>query len=56
MDLNKSRDEVYANTVARGFWDKPLSDSHCLMLVITELSEVAEATSPRQIIMVTKEK
>lgn len=43
MDLNKLRDEVHANAVVKGFWDKPLSDSHCLMLVITELSEAVEA-------------
>lgn len=43
MDLNKLCEEVHANAVAKGFWDKPLSDSHFLMLVITELSEAVEA-------------
>lgn len=43
MDLNKLRDEVHANAVAKGFWDEQLSDQHYLMLVITELSEAVEA-------------
>lgn len=43
MDLNKLRDEIHANAVAKGFWDEQLSDQHCLMLVITELSEAVEA-------------
>ena len=43
MDLNNLRDEVHANAVAKGFWDEQLSDQHCLMLVITELSEAVEA-------------
>lgn len=43
MDLNKLRDQVHANSVEKGFWDKPLSDQHFLMLVITELSEAVEA-------------
>ena len=43
MDLNKLRDEVHANAVAKGFWDEQLSDEHYLMLVITELSEAVEA-------------
>lgn len=43
MNLNKLRDEVHANAVAKGFWDEQLSDEHYLMLVITELSEAVEA-------------
>lgn len=43
MNLNELRDKVHANAVEKGFWDKPLSDQHFLMLVITELSEAVEA-------------
>lgn len=43
IDLDKLRDEVHANAVAKGFWDKELSNQHCLMLVITELAEAVEA-------------
>lgn len=43
MNLNKLRDEVHTNAVAKGFWDEQLSDEHYLMLVITELSEAVEA-------------
>lgn len=43
MNLNELRDKIHANAIEKGFWDNPLSDSHCLMLVITELSEAVEA-------------
>lgn len=43
MDINKLCHEVHANALAKGFWDEQLSDQHCLMLVITELSEAVEA-------------
>lgn len=35
--------EIHANAVAKGFWDEKHSEQHCLMLVITELSEAVEA-------------
>lgn len=43
MNLNKLRDEAYKTACEHGFHDKELSDYHCLMLVITELSEAVEA-------------
>lgn len=42
-DLNELRDKAHTNAVKHGFWNKELSNQHCLMLVITELSEAIEA-------------
>lgn len=42
-NLNELSVAVHANAVEKGFWDKNLSDEHCLMMVITELSEAIEA-------------
>ena len=41
--LNELSREVHANAVEKGFWDNTPSDEHCLMMVITELSEAIEA-------------
>ena len=41
--LNELGKEVHANAVEKGFWDNRPSDEHCLMMVITELSEAIEA-------------
>lgn len=41
--LNELGKEVHANAVEKGFWDNKPSDEHCLMMVITELSEAIEA-------------
>ena len=35
--------EVYEANKAKGFWNKPLSPEHCLMLVISEVAEAVEA-------------
>lgn len=35
--------EVYEANKAKGFWDKPRSPEHCLMLVISEIAEAVEA-------------
>lgn len=43
MNYYETAKEVHANSVAKGFWDKKLSDEHCFMLVITELTEAVEA-------------
>lgn len=43
MNLNELRDKVYKTACEHGFHDKELSNEHCLMLVITELSEAVEA-------------
>lgn len=43
MNLNNLRDEALKIACNHGFHDTELSDEHCLMLVITELSEAVEA-------------
>ena len=43
MSFNDLRDEVFKIACDHGFHDIQLSDEHCLMLVITELSEAVEA-------------
>ena len=43
IDLNALRDRAYKIACNHGFHDKELSNEHCLMLVITELSEAVEA-------------
>ena len=43
MNYYELAKEIHDNAVAKGFWDKPHSNEHYLMLVITELSEAVEA-------------
>ncbi len=43
IDLNALRDRAYKTACEHMFHDKELSNEHCLMLVITELSEAVEA-------------
>lgn len=43
IDLNALRDRAYRTACEHGFHDQELSNEHCLMLVITELSEAVEA-------------
>lgn len=43
MNLNDLRDEAFKIACNHGFHDTELSDKHCLMLVITELSEAVES-------------
>lgn len=43
MELNKLRDKAYKIACEHGFHDEESSNEHCLMLVITELSEAVEA-------------
>lgn len=43
IDLNAIRDMAYKTACEHGFHDEELSNEHCLMLVITELSEAVEA-------------
>lgn len=43
MNLNKLRDEAYAIAKANGWHNEEHSDSHCLMLVITEIAEAVQA-------------
>lgn len=43
MNLNYLRDRAYKTASKNGFHDKELSNSHYIMLVITELSEAVEA-------------
>lgn len=43
MDYNKLAKEAHANAVKHGFWEMPVSKMHCLMLIISEISEMVEA-------------
>lgn len=43
MNLNKLRDEAYAIAKANGWHNEEHSDSHCLMLIITEIAEAVNA-------------
>lgn len=43
MNLNHLRDCAYKCACDHGFHDEELSNEHCIMLVITELSESVEA-------------
>lgn len=43
IDLNALRDRAYKTDCEHGFHDEELSNEHCLMLVITELSESVKA-------------
>lgn len=43
MDYNKLKVKAHSNAVKHGFWEKRLSNEHCLMLVITEIGELIEA-------------
>lgn len=43
MNLNTLRDKAFKISCDHGFHDTELSNEHCLMLVITELSEAIEA-------------
>lgn len=43
MDYNKLARKIHQNALAHGFGKDDPSDEHCLMLVITELSEMVEA-------------
>lgn len=43
INLNALRDRAYKIACEHGFHDEELSNAHCLMLVITELSEAVEA-------------
>ena len=43
MNLNKLKDRAYQIACEHGWHEQELSDEHCLMLVITELSEAVNA-------------
>ena len=43
MNLNELRDEAYSIAKANGWHEEEHSDSHCLMLVITEIAEAVQA-------------
>ena len=43
MNFNELKDRAYAIAKAHGWHEQELSDEHCLMLVITELSEAVNA-------------
>lgn len=43
MNYNELSKEAHENAIKHGWWEKQLSNEHCLMLVITEVSEAVEA-------------
>ena len=43
MNYNRLAEEAHENAVNHGFWEEKWSNEHCLMLVITEISEMVEA-------------
>lgn len=43
MELNELKNRAYKTACDHGFHEEEFSDKHCLMLVITELSEAIEA-------------
>ncbi len=42
-NLNQLSQEIHDNAVNHGWWDKPRSNEHYLMLAVTEISEMVEA-------------
>ena len=43
MNYNELSAKAHENAVSHGFWEKRLSKEHCLMLILTEVSELVEA-------------
>lgn len=43
MNFNELANKAHSNAVKHGFWEKRLSNEHCLMLVISEIGELIEA-------------
>lgn len=43
MNYNDLAQKAHSNSVEHGFWENKLSNEHCLMLIITEISEMVEA-------------
>lgn len=43
MNYNELTKKIHTNAINHGWWEKRLSNEHCLMLVITEISELVEA-------------
>lgn len=43
MNYNELSKRAHSNAISHGFWDKYLSDEHCLMLIVTEIAEMVEA-------------
>lgn len=43
MNKNNLSEKAHANAVEKGFWRERKGNEHCLMLVVTEISEMVEA-------------
>ncbi len=43
MNYNKLTEKAHSNAVKHGFWEEKHNSEHCLMLIITEISEAVEA-------------
>lgn len=43
LDYNFLAQKAHENAIKHGFWDERRSSEHCLMLIVTEISEIVEA-------------
>lgn len=48
MNYNELSKAAHENALKHGWWEKRLSNEHCLMLVITEVAEAVEADRERR--------
>lgn len=48
MNYNELSKKAHENAIKHGWWEKHLSNEHCLMLVITEVAEAVEADRERR--------
>lgn len=48
MNYNELSKKAHDNALKHGWWEKHLSNEHCLMLVITEVAEAVEADRERR--------
>lgn len=48
MNKNKLSEKAHANAIEKGFWRERKGNEHCLMLVVTEISEMVEADRKNQ--------
>ena len=48
MNYNELAKQAHDNALKHGWWEKHLSNEHCLMLVITEVAEAVEADRERR--------
>ena len=44
MNYNELSNKAHSNSAKHGFWGEKWSTEHCLMLVITEIGELVDAS------------